>query len=204
MRSRPIISNWTRFRRLFSGHNTEYHRRYVDWWIGWWTRGSDWGPTNGEIYPADFFFYRTDLEKLDFHQNRPTISIQERVDVVNCHLSPVLGTQTQWQLSFHFFTISYMLKVPFYFFKSLVKRVLHDCKTKFSIFLTLTPPITTQYRLNPRENVLSHILTLVQSLWTSDMIRLSSITLFWGTLSVLPTKLTSETPLLINISCFWT
>ena len=97
-----------------------------------------------------------------------------------------------------------MLKVPFYFFKSLVKRVLHDCKIEFSIFLSLTPPITIQYRLNPRENVLSHILTLVQSLWTSDMIRLSSITLFWGKLSVLQTKLTSENPLLTNISCLCT
>ena len=97
-----------------------------------------------------------------------------------------------------------MLKVPFYFFKSLMKRVLHDCKTDFFVFLPLTPPITTQYRLNPRENVLSHILTLVQSLCTSDMIRLSSITLFWGKSSVLQTKLTSENPLLINISCLCT
>jgi len=71
-----------------------------------------------------------------------------------------------------------MLKVPFYFFKSLVKRVLHDCKTDFSVFMTLAPSVTIQYRLNPRENVLSHILTPVQSLWTSNMIRLSSSTLF--------------------------
>ena len=41
------------------------------------------------------FFYRADLEKLDLHQNGPKISIQERVDVVNCHLSPGLGTQPQ-------------------------------------------------------------------------------------------------------------
>ena len=97
-----------------------------------------------------------------------------------------------------------MLKVPFYFFKSLVKRVLHDFKTEFCHFLTLTPPITTQHSLNPRENVLSHILTLIQSLWTPDMIRLSSITLFWGKLSVLQTKLTPKNPLLTNISSLCT
>ena len=97
-----------------------------------------------------------------------------------------------------------MLKVPFYFFKSLVKRVLHDCKTDFPVFLPLTPSTTIQYHFNPRENVFPHILTLVQSLCTSDMIRLSSTTLFCGKLSVLQTKLTSENPLLTNISCLCT
>ena len=41
------------------------------------------------------FFYRTDLEKVDLHQKRPKTPTQKRVDGVNSHLSPVLGTQTQ-------------------------------------------------------------------------------------------------------------
>ena len=41
------------------------------------------------------FFYRADFEKLDLHQNTRQIPIQERVDIVDCPLGPVVGTRTQ-------------------------------------------------------------------------------------------------------------
>ena len=86
------------------------------------------------------------------------------------------------------------------FLKNYRSPVFNDFNIDFHHFVTLTPSITTQYRLDPWENVLSHILTPVQSLWTQNMIRLSPLTLFWGELSVLQRKPPSENPFRINIS----
>ena len=49
-----------------------------------------------------------------------------------------------------------MLKVPFYFFKSLVKRVLHDCKTDFRFFAPYTPSNHTVSFESTRKRVVTH------------------------------------------------
>ncbi len=53
-----------------------------------------------------------------------------------------------------------MLKVPFYFFKSLVKRVLkvlHDCKTDFPVFFApYTPSNHTVSFESTRKRVVTH------------------------------------------------